>query len=117
MEPSESTLKVWLVQLKLTVERTEKILDAQSYETIERHEIAVKTMISEVDNCKRAVETTKIASKQDLGEIGDWVAEIENKLAEADLVVNRLRNWRNEFEGNCERKAQEKELEFFTRRE
>ena len=70
-----------------------------------------------MDNCKRAVETTKIASKQDLGEIGDWVAEIENKLAEADLVVNRLRNWRNEFEGNCERKAQEKELEFFTRRE
>ena len=68
MESSESTLKVWLVQLKLTVERTEKILDAQSYETIERHEIAVKTMISEVDNCKRAVETTKIECMQDLGE-------------------------------------------------
>ena len=76
MEPSESTLEV-----KITVERTEKILYAQSYEAIERHEIAVKTMVSDVNNCKRAVETTKIASKQDLGEIGDWVAEIENKLA------------------------------------
>ena len=49
MEPSESTLEVRLVQLKITVERTEKILYAQSYEAIERHEIAIKTMISEVD--------------------------------------------------------------------
>ena len=40
------------------------------------------------------------------------VAEIENKFAEADLVVNRLRNWRNEFKVKCERKAPEKEVKF-----
>lgn len=108
----EETLQTKLVQLSITSTRTNKILDAGKYEAIERHGVALKATISEVDHCKRAVEAQKIAAKQDLSEIGDWVAEIDGKLAEADLEVNRLREWQNEFKKHHERKAQEKELKF-----
>ena len=62
-----------------TMGRMQKILDVQKYEAIERHENALKT-ISEVDNCKRAVEGEKIAAEEDLNQIGNWVAEIDEKL-------------------------------------
>ena len=65
------------MQLKITMGRTQKILDAQKCEATECHENALKTTISEVDNCKQAVEAEKIAAEEGLNEIGNWVAEID----------------------------------------
>ena len=101
----EKTHQTKLVQLKITMGRTQKILDAQKYEAIERHE-------NEVDNCKRAVEAEKIAAEEDLNEIGNWVAEIDEKLANADVEVVRLQRFRDDFRTHCERKAQEEELKY-----
>ena len=73
MEPSGSTLEVRLVQLKITVERTEKILDAQSYEAIERHEIAIKTMISEVDKLIASEQWKRQRSHLSMHDLSTWV--------------------------------------------
>ena len=108
----EEKLKNKIVQLDITITRTQNILERQNYKAIERQEKAIKAIIDEIEVCKHAVEAEKITAKQDVDEIVEWVAKIDEKLARADKEVSRLRECRDEIKARDERKVQEKELQF-----
>ncbi len=108
----EEKLKNKIVQLDITITRTENILERQDYEAIERQEKAIKAIIDEIEVCKHALEAEKITAKQDVDEIVEWVAKFDEKLARADKEVSRLRECRDEINARDERKVQEKELQF-----
>ncbi|CAB4037146.1 Hypothetical predicted protein, partial [Paramuricea clavata] len=104
MANEEAKLDTKLTQLRLTAQRTWKILDAGKRETIERHLKALQTTISETDQCKR--------TKEDLAEISDWNTEIEAKIGEAEDEVNRLQQWLESKKMEEENYAREEQLKF-----
>ncbi|CAB3993773.1 Hypothetical predicted protein [Paramuricea clavata] len=106
----EAKLDTKLTQLRLTAQRTVKILDAGKRETIEQHLKALQTTISETDQYKRTVEAEKIGKEEDLAEISDWNTEIEAKIGEAE--VNRLQQWLGSKKMEEENYAREEQLKF-----
>ena len=62
--------------------------------------------------CKRAVEAEKITTKQEVDEIVEWVATVDEKLVKADKEVSRLREYQIGIKKPEEQKPQGKELQF-----
>ncbi|XP_046841042.1 uncharacterized protein LOC124435137 [Xenia sp. Carnegie-2017] len=112
MANDEAKLNIKLTQLKLSAQRTAKILDSGKRETIERQLNALKTTINEADNFKRPVEAAKIEREDDLEEISDWNAEIETKISEAEDEINKLQHWLNNKKLEEENHAREEQLKF-----
>ncbi|XP_046864613.1 uncharacterized protein LOC124459129 [Xenia sp. Carnegie-2017] len=112
MANDEAKLNIKLTQLKLSAQRTAKILDSGKRETIERQLNALKTTINEADNFKRAVEAAKIEREDDLEEISDWNAEIETKISEAEDEINKLQHWLINRKLEEENHAREEQLRF-----
>ncbi|XP_046858562.1 uncharacterized protein LOC124452011 [Xenia sp. Carnegie-2017] len=112
MANDEEKLNIKLTQLKLSAQRTAKILDSGKRETIERQLNALKTTINEADNFERAVEAAKIEREDDLEEISDWNAEIETKISEAEDEINKLQHWLNNRKLEEENHAREEQIKF-----
>ena len=68
-----------LKQLKLTVDRTESIVEQRNEEAIERHLSALTVLTAEADQCKRVVEESKIAAKNP-EELNKWVFQVDTKI-------------------------------------
>ena len=62
-------LDTMLKQLKLAVGRTDSIVVQRNEGAIERHLSALKVFTTEADQCKRVVEESKIADKEDPEEL------------------------------------------------
>lgn len=62
--------------------------------------------------CKHAVEAEKITAKQEVDEIEEWVASVDEELAKADKEVSQLREYQNGITEPDEQKSQGKELQF-----
>ena len=94
----EQKLKTKLVQLDITMARTGKILKVKNSKAIERHKKALKTIIAEIDECNRTVE-----AEQDVDEIEQWVAMVDDKLAKADTDVDQLCEFKEDIKENSTR--------------
>ena len=87
---ASAVLKTKLVQLQLTTKRTEGILAKSDEESITRHLGTLRTVVSEVDKLRLAVEVEKISNDEDTTE---WNMEIDGKITEADSHVRRTKEW------------------------
>ena len=74
---------------------------------IERHLAALKATIAEVDESKRSLEAKKITMKEEISDIQKWAEEIDAKIADADIEVERLRGWHDHQKQEKERLREE----------
>ncbi len=95
MEAPETKLKTKLVQLQMTVSRTEKVLKTESLQAIERQQTSLKTITTEIDLLKSEVEAKKITDEENPDEIETWIGEIDKELSKADVEVQRLQQWQD----------------------
>ena len=102
--------------MRLSADRTSKILDANKQGAIERHLKVLQAMIRETDHCKCTVEAEKIGTKQDLREISYWNTEVETKIGKGEDEVTVLQQWLEEKKRK-ENYAQEEKLKFEIKRE
>lgn len=112
MENAKGKLQTKLKQLEIHAKRTQQVLDSGSVEAIERHTGALRSTISEADELKRALEALKIEAEEDLGDIGTWNAEIDQRLMKADEEVGKLRKWLEDRRRQEETIAREDQLKF-----
>ena len=110
MEPPESKLKTKLLQLQMTVSRTEKILQTESQHPIARQQTALETITTEIELLKGEVEAKKITDKEDPDEIEKWIGEIEVQLAKADEEVKRLQQWQDQITREGKQREREEQL-------
>ena len=106
----EKKLETKLKQLKLSVERTNNILDSGKPESIKRHLSALRETVREANECKRAVESEKIETDESAEIINDWNIEVETKIERADDSVNCLENWLSERKRTDDNVAQEEQF-------
>ena len=86
-------LEVKLTQLRITIQRTNSVLDSNRREIIERHSTALKSITDSVNELRLTVEESKIKAKENLDEIAKWNGQLDEKLTEADNEIQRLRQW------------------------
>ena len=104
----EKELEAKLVQLSLTLKRTEKVLASGKRETIKRHVEALQSVNSSTNQCKRLVEEQKIASKVNIDLISDWNDDLESRFEDADAQISLLDKWlaENERQSRVETEAE-----------
>ena len=100
---ANAALETKLKQLHITIGRTNAVLDGNQEIAIQRHSDTIKAMTVVVENQRRKVEENKIAAGEDETDLSEWNAQIETKLALADVEVKRIQKW-------WENRKQEKEL-------
>ena len=110
MEPPESKLKTKLLQLQMTVSRTEKILQTESQHPIARQQTALETITTEIGLLKGEVEAKNITDKEDPDEIEKWIGEIEIQLEKADDEVKRLQQWQDQITREGKQREREEQL-------
>jgi phosphopantothenoylcysteine synthetase/decarboxylase len=92
MATGNSVIENKLVQLKLIVGRTKKILESGNQEAVERQQRALRIIVADIYKCKVEEEEARmIDEKRELTEISEWNSNIEEKLSEADKNIHDLR--------------------------
>lgn len=112
MATGNSVIENKLVQLKLIVGRTKKILESGNQEAVERQQRALRTIVADIDKCKVEEEARMIDEKKELTEISEWNSNIEEKLSEADKDIYDLREWCESKKRECEENQRKQELDF-----
>ena len=112
MATNKSTLNTKTKQLQITVKRTADILDKGEEESIERHLATLRTIISDVEKLRLAVEVEKIAAEEDTGE---WENDINGEIARADDSVRATKAWLNDNQKRRNALEREEKLEFEVR--
>ena len=90
MATNQSALETKTKQLQITVKRTTNILDKGDEESIERHLTTLRTIISDVEKLRLAVEVEKIAADEDTSE---WENIINGEITQADNCVRATKAW------------------------
>ena len=81
-----------LTQLQFPRNRTEKIIHNGKSDAVERQMNALIELSSEADHYKRKLEELKITAKENADEVKTWGDGIEERIAEADDDIARLRD-------------------------
>ena len=105
-------LNVKLTQLRITVERTNSVLDSNRQETIERHCVALKSITDSVNEMRVVVEESKIEAGEEMTEIATWNGALDAKLTEADNKSERVRKWLEQRKQEQETVAREEQFTF-----
>ena len=77
---------------------------------LSRHQKALRTVVTEADNWRRAVEERRIAAKQDVEEINVWSTEVDGRFGEADSEVRRLGEGLKKHEREHEMREREEQI-------
>ena len=93
MVTNQSALGTKRKQLQITVKRMASILDQGDEESIERHLTTLRTIISDVEKLRLAVEVEKIATEEDTSE---WENVINGEITQADNCVRATNAWLND---------------------
>jgi hypothetical protein len=94
MEAPETKLETKLVQLQMTVSRTEKALKTGGLQAIERQQVSLIAITTEIDLLRGKVEVKKITDKENPEEIENWVGAVSEQrqiLAKHRLCFNCTR--------------------------
>ena len=105
-------LEVKLTQLRITMARTNSVLDTNRQENIERHRAAIKSITDSVNKLRLTVEESKIEAKEDMEEITKWNGELDAKLNAADKESERLRKWLEQRKQDQEKISREEQFTY-----
>lgn len=90
MEATEKALDIKLTQLKMTIGKTNAVIEAGKAESIERQLSTLRSITAEINRMRLEVEAKKIEAKEEMTEIETWNAEIDAQLEKADLEVEKV---------------------------
>ena len=94
MATNQSALETKTKQLQITVKSTTNILDKGDEESIERHLTTLRTIISDVEKLRLAVEVEKIAADEDTSE---WENVINGEIRNTGVPVYQSAFWPGTF--------------------
>ena len=114
-EVTSARLETKLKQLRITVGRTLQVIGSNRQNAIERYCTAIKSVTDSINEMQVSVEESKIQAEVEMTEITTWNAEIDQKLAEADIAVEELRNWLDKFKRDKDNVAREEQIQFETK--
>ena len=106
------TLNIKVMQLKMTVAKTNAVLEAGKPEPIERQLATLKAITAEIDRMRLHVEAKKLAAEEEIADIQTWNAHLDAKVEEADNEVVKVRKWLDDRKREAEVLAQEEKLQF-----
>ena len=104
-----ATLETKLVQLQITIKRTDGVLAKANEESIARHQAMLRAVTNEVDNLRLTVEAEEIAAKE---YITEWNVEINSKLEQTDGDVRATKRWLEENKRKQETIKREEKIQF-----
>ena len=112
MEATVETLNIKVMQLNMTVAKTNAVLEAGKPEPIERQLATLKAITAEIDRMRLHVEAKKLAAEEEIADIQTWNAHLDAKVEEADNEVVKVRKWLDDRKREAEVLAQEEKLQF-----
>ncbi|XP_067039928.1 uncharacterized protein [Acropora muricata] len=112
MEPTVENLDIKIMQLDITMAKTNVVLDAGTCEAIERQLSTLKSITTEIARMRIEVEAKKLAAKETMTDIEKWNTQLDAKLGEADNEVSKVRKWFDERDKQAEILAQDEKLKF-----
>ena len=112
MEATEKTLDIKLTQLKMTIGKTNTVVEAGKAESIERQLSTLRSITAEISRMRLEVEAKKIEAKEEMTEIETWNAEIDVQLEKADLEVEKVLKWIEDRKREAQALVQEEQLKF-----
>lgn len=112
MEATEKALDIKLTQLKMTIGKTNAVIEAGKAESIERQLSTLRSITAEINRMRLEVEAKKIEAKEEMTEIETWNAEIDAQLEKADLEVEKVLKWIEDRKREAQALVQEEQLKF-----
>jgi len=112
MEATEKALDIKLTQLKMTIGKTNAVIEAGKGESIERQLSTLRSITAEINRMRLEVEAKKIEAKEEMTEIETWNAEIDAQLEKADLEVEKVLKWIEDRKREAQALVQEEQLKF-----
>ena len=112
MEATVETLNIKVMQLNMTVAKTNAVLEAGKPELIERQLATLKAITAEIDRMRLHVEAKKLVAEEEIADIQTWDAHLDAKVEEADNEVVKVRKWLDDRKREAEVLAQEEKLQF-----
>ncbi|KAK2561783.1 hypothetical protein P5673_015168 [Acropora cervicornis] len=96
MEPTVENLDIKIMQLDITMAKTNVVLDAGTREAIERQLSTLKSITTEIARMRIEVEAKKLVAKETMTDIEKWNTQLDPKLGEADNEVSKVWKWFDE---------------------
>lgn len=112
MEATQASVDVKLLQLNMTVAKTDTVLAAGNPEAIERQCSTLKSITAEITRMRLDVEAKKLEAKEEIADIQTWNTHLDAKLDEADNEVGKARKWLDDRKKETEVLAQEEKMRF-----
>ena len=91
MEATVETLNIKVMQVNMTVAKTNAVLEAGKPEAIERQLASLRAITAEIDRMRLHVEAKTLAAKKEITEIQTWDDHLDTKFEEADNEVVKVR--------------------------
>ena len=110
--PLKENLDIKVTQLKMTVARTDNVIEAGKSEAIERQCLTLKSITAEINRMRLEVEAKKLGAKVDVTDIEAWNAQLDAQLEKADSEVEKVCKWLDKRKNEAEIIAQEEQLKF-----
>ena len=111
MEATEAKLDIKVTQLKMSIEKTNTILEARKPEVIERHLSTLQSLTTEINWMRLQAEATKPGVKEEIVHIEAWNSSIDAQLEKADCEVDKMRTWIDDRKKEAEAEAAVKQEE------
>ena len=110
MGTTEKKLDIKVTQLKMSIGKTNTILETGKSEAIERHLSTLRSLTAEINQMRLEVEATKLEAKEELAHIEAWNSGIDAQLEKADCEVDKMRTWIDDRKKKAEAVAKQEEL-------
>ena len=112
MEATQANLDIKVTQLKMSIGKTNTIVEAGKAEAIERHLSTLRSLTTEINRMRLEVEATKLAAKEEIADIEAWNSGIDAQLEKADYEVDKMRTWVDDRKREAEAVVKQEELKF-----
>lgn len=112
MEATQANLDIKVTQLKMSIGKTNTIVEAGKAEAIERHLSTLRSLTTEINRMRLEVEASKLAAKVEIADIEAWNSGIDAQLEKADYEVDKIRTWVDDRKREAEAVVKQEELKF-----
>ena len=112
MEATEANLDIKVTQLKMSIGKTNTIVETGKSEAIERHLSTLRSLSKELNRMRIEVEATKLGAKEEIADIEAWNSGIDAQLEEADCEVDKMCTWIDDRKREAEAIVKQEELKF-----
>ena len=93
MEATEANLDIKVTQLKMSIGKTNTIVETGKSEAIERHLSTLWSLSKELNRMRIEVEVTKLGAKEEIADIEAWNSGIDAQLEKADCEADKMCTW------------------------